>query len=77
MSPSCGKRQYLPDLRLLGKVSRNSMASLDFSVRHDDKMGNSTTSKIGGLKDEPIEIHFDPREFMNNEEGEKQENDRR
>jgi len=50
MSPSTEKKYYLPDLRLLGKVSRNSIPSPACSSKYEDKMANSTASKIGQLR---------------------------
>jgi len=50
MSPSTEKKYYLPDLRLLGKISRNSIPSPACSSKYEDKMANSTASKIGQLR---------------------------
>ena len=44
-SPTSGKKHFFPDLRLLGKVSKNSIPSPACSSKYDDKMGNSTISK--------------------------------
>ena len=77
MSPSSGKRHFLPDLRLLGKVSINSIPSPICSARYDEKMTNPILSRMGALKSEPIEIHFDPHEFLNAEESEKIDKEKR
>ena len=59
VSPSCNKR-YLPALRLIAKVSRNSHPSPSCSSRHEE-LPCLTIARQGCYREEPIEISFDPR----------------
>ena len=76
MSPSCKKR-FLPALRLIAKVSRNSHnshPSPSFSSRPED-LPLMTVSRQAIYHEDQIEISFDPRDLMTEEMMQKQFND--
>ena len=65
VSPSCSKKKYFPDIHLLAKVSRNSHPSPSCSSRPEDRhCMTMTIARQAFYREEPLEINFDPREFM-------------
>lgn len=76
MSPSCNKKKAFPELRLFGKLSKNSHPSPSCSSKHEDRPSMAAARHSFFREDEEeLEINFDPHEFMNEGQEKGQEPD--